>query len=260
MRLFLLFFVLALAPTFSRAGDTYVGNTGTTIGNEQTHGLFELKVNGSKISGRVYSPALSHGFRVYGSVNKAGRISIRALNQAAKGRILGKLRRTSGKIQAEGSLVTIGQLSAKVTIKGAIKRRLQTFDPDNLTGVYIMTPEDRWDSSLYSYVELHIEKKEAGIYHWDTYFAGKPGDHSDNVYGDMRMTNWQEGLRSSFDYKGTHVEDAVIPNNAPMKFHAYLREQKGRLGGNLDIWQDGDWTHPGSRDLLPHSNYVIDLH
>jgi len=259
----LVFFALALAPALSHAAaETYVGDTSTTIGGYKTHGRLELKVRKSKISGRVFSPALSHGFRVNGSVSKAGRFSLRALDKSVKGRLFGTLR--LGKLRGHGQLTKGGQFSAKVELQG--RTRLLTYNPNDITGVYVMTPEDRWDYSLYSYVEVHIDK-QGGHYHWDVYFAGKSGDHSDNVEGTMPLErqrdNWKEywGDHTTFDYK--YDPGPGIPYEiCDVEFDFRMRDQGGKLGGRLDLSQNSEWR-PWPRPIstnLPPSTYVVEFH
>jgi hypothetical protein len=251
-----LFLAIAFAPALSyAAAETYVGDTSTTIGGAKTHGRLELKVRKSKISGRVFSPALSHGFRVNGLVNKAGRFSLRALDKSVKGRLSGTLR--SGKLRGRGWLTTAGQFSAKVELQG--RTRLLTYNPDDITGVYVMTPEDRWDSSLYSYVEVHIDK-QGDHYHWDVYFAGKPGDHSDNVEGTMPLNSW--GDKTTFDYVYRVPGPIALNEYCDVRFYFEMLDVRGKLGGRLNLYQSSGWRPFGRPDStnLPDSTYVVEFH
>lgn len=135
---------------------------------------------------------------------------------------------------------------------------LLTYNPNDITGVYVMTPEDRWDESLYSHVEVHIDK-QGDHYHWDVYFAGKPGDHSDNVEGTMPLDCWWD--RTTFDYQ--YDPGPGIPYEIrDVRFFFEMRDVGGKLGGSLDLYQSSEWRPcPRSESArLPDSTYVVEFH
>jgi len=222
---------LAFAPALSHAAETYTGTARTDFGTESRNGQFELKVNGAKISGRVFSPALSHGFWVHGTLNKAGRFSLQAVNEAVKGHIIGTVR--AGKLQGKGHWTSSRENTALVTLKGKMRPPTSqngNFDY-NFSGKTVLTPVD-WDEVLYSWAQVTITDG-----HFTIILAGKgEGDRWDQLDGELRDNRSDRDSAKriaviDYEYRIRHT---VKDSTARMRAELTLQQDR-RSAGNPKI-------------------------
>jgi len=168
-----------------------------------------LKVDGSKISGRVYTFALGYSARVEGSMTRTGKFQLRSAGPTVKGRITGSLR--SGRIQGSGRLHSAQNGAARITLDGKIRRNLPAGNK-SLVGTYVLPSlsAEQWKYNLYSYVNVIIKDKGGDNYECELYFAGKSGMRSDDVVFPIPKTQFPVIYGNDFGYRGTHFIVEVV--------------------------------------------------
>jgi len=195
-----LFVALALVPALSQAGILYSGKTTTLEESQKTRGSFDLTLDGSMLTGRVFSSALGYDTRMRGAVSDDGRFYLRSSNPAVKGRVTGTL--GAGVINGAGTIRTPRHGAAMLELTGKVEKKLVT-GGDSLVGTYTLPSRnaEEWNGNLYSYVNVIVQDRGGENYHCEVYFAGKGGMRSDDVQFPLSKSKFPVSYRNNYTYR-----------------------------------------------------------